>query len=114
MFTIMQRKRASKPIKKHQNQSKSIKKHQNPSKNQETQKYVKLYGTVGVTRLQQGRNIIKVGQQRKLQYFFLHFSAGYQQNDHMGSFFNPRAQSATEVPPPNLGHAGWRRHFKKQ
>jgi hypothetical protein len=60
----------SKSIKIHQKASKTIKKHQNPSKNQETQKYVKLYGTVGVTRLQQGRNIIKVGQQRKLQYFF--------------------------------------------
>jgi hypothetical protein len=60
----------SKSIKIHQKASKTIKKHQYPSKNQETQKYVKLYGTVGVTRLQQGRNIIKVGQQRKLQHFF--------------------------------------------
>ena len=52
-----------KTIKNHKKPSKRVKIHQKQYKNQETQKYVKLYGTMGVARLQQGRNIRKVVQQ---------------------------------------------------
>ena len=49
---------------------KSTKKHQKALEFQEIWKYVKLHGTTGVARLQQGRNIRKVVQQWKLQHFF--------------------------------------------